>query len=181
MNNADWLLSLNLVDFLRDIGKYFTVNYMISKESVKTRLAREDGISFTEFSYMLLQSYDYLYLHDHVGCTLQTGGSDQWGNITAGVELIRRMRGKPQVRWYTPLSPRRTAQNSARPNRGLYGWRTERTSPYRFYQFWFNTDDRDVIGYLKFFTWLEQNGDSRARNRRQTATGKTRCATAPGT
>ena len=95
VNNADWLLSLPLVDFLRDIGKHFTINYMISKESVKMRLEREDGISFTEFSYMLLQSYDFLHLHDHHGCTLQTGGSDQWGNITAGVELIRRMRGKP--------------------------------------------------------------------------------------
>ena len=85
VNNADWLLSLNLVDFLRDVGKHFTVNYMISKDSVKMRLDREDGISFTEFSYMLLQSYDFLHLHDHFGCTLQTGGSDQWGNITAGL------------------------------------------------------------------------------------------------
>ena len=103
MNNADWLLSLNLVDFLRDIGKHFTVNYMIAKESVKNRLEREEGISFTEFSYMLLQSYDFLHLFDAEGCDLQTGGSDQWGNITAGVELIRRLRGKPAYGLVFPL------------------------------------------------------------------------------
>jgi len=103
INNADWLLNLNLVDFLRDVGKYFTVNYMITKDSVRTRLEREDGISFTEFSYMLLQSYDFLHLSDVTGCTLQTGGSDQWGNITAGVELIRRMRGKTAYGMVYPL------------------------------------------------------------------------------
>ena len=102
MNNADWLLSLNLVDFLRDIGKHFTVNYMIAKDSVNTRLEREDGISFTEFSYMLLQSYDFLHLYDTEGCKLQTGGSDQWGNITAGVELIRRVRGSAGLRHGLP-------------------------------------------------------------------------------
>jgi len=156
MNNADWLLSLNLVDFLRDVGKYFTVNYMISKDSVKSRLAREDGISFTEFSYMLLQSYDYLYLHDHAGCTLQTGGSDQWGNITAGVELIRRMRGKPAGALVYPLITKADGTKFGKTESGAVWLSPERTSPYRFYQFWFNTDDRDVIGYLKFFTWLEE-------------------------
>jgi tyrosyl-tRNA synthetase len=155
VNNADWLLPLNLVDFLRDVGKYFTVNYMISKDSVKSRLAREDGISFTEFSYMLLQSYDYLHLHDHAGCTLQTGGSDQWGNITAGVELIRRMRGKPAGALVYPLITKADGTKFGKTESGAVWLAQERTSPYRFYQFWFNTDDRDCIGYLKFFTWLD--------------------------
>jgi tyrosyl-tRNA synthetase len=156
VNNADWLLSLNLVDFLRDIGKHFTVNYMISKDSVKMRLDREDGISFTEFSYMLLQSYDYLHLHDHYGCTLQTGGSDQWGNITAGVELIRRMRGKPAGALVYPLIVKADGTKFGKTESGSVWLAAERTSPYRFYQFWLNTDDRDVISYLKYFTWLTQ-------------------------
>lgn len=156
VNNADWLISLNLVEFLRDIGKYFTVNYMISKESVRARLAREDGISFTEFSYMLLQSYDYLHLHDHFGCTLQTGGSDQWGNITAGVELIRRMRGKPAGALVYPLITKADGTKFGKTESGAVWLSRGRTSPYRFYQFWFNTDDRDVVGYLKFFTRLDE-------------------------
>lgn len=154
VNNADWLLSLNLVDFLRDIGKHFTVNYMISKDSVKMRLEREDGISFTEFSYMLLQSYDFLHLHDHLGCTLQTGGSDQWGNITAGVELIRRMRGRPAGALVYPLIVKSDGTKFGKTASGSVWLAPDRTSPYRFYQFWLNTDDRDVVNYLKFFTWL---------------------------
>ncbi|MGA2263060.1 MAG: tyrosine--tRNA ligase [Acidobacteriota bacterium] len=156
MNNADWLLSLNLVEFLRDVGKHFTVNYMISKESVKVRLDREDGISFTEFSYMLLQSYDYLHLYDHVNCTLQTGGSDQWGNITAGVELIRRMRGRPAGALVYPLITKADGTKFGKTESGAVWLSSERTSPFRFYQFWLNTDDRDVISYLKFFTWLSE-------------------------
>lgn len=154
VNNADWLLSLNLVDFLRDVGKHFTVNYMISKDSVKMRLDREDGISFTEFSYMLLQSYDFLHLHDHFNCTLQTGGSDQWGNITAGVELIRRMRGKPAGALVYPLITKADGTKFGKTAAGAVWLSSRRTSPYRFYQFWLNTDDRDVVNYLKFFTWL---------------------------
>ena len=154
VNNADWLLSLNLVDFLRDIGKYFTVNYMISKDSVKMRLDREDGISFTEFSYMLLQSYDFLHLHDHFNCTLQAGGSDQWGNITAGVELIRRMRGKSAGALVYPLITKADGTKFGKTESGSVWLAPHRTSPYRFYQFWLNTDDRDVINYLKYFTWL---------------------------
>ncbi|MBN2243009.1 MAG: tyrosine--tRNA ligase [Acidobacteria bacterium] len=169
VNNADWLLGLNLVDFLRDVGKYFTVNYMISKDSVKSRLAREDGISFTEFSYMLLQSYDYLHLHDHAGCTLQTGGSDQWGNITAGVELIRRMRARTAGALVYPLITKADGTKFGKTESGAVWLSPGRTSPYRFYQFWFNTDDRDVTGYLKFFTWLNraeisQLEDSAARH-----------------
>jgi tyrosyl-tRNA synthetase len=154
VNNADWLLSLNLVDFLRDIGKHFTVNYMINKDSVKMRLDREDGISFTEFSYMLLQSYDFLHLHDHFNCTLQTGGSDQWGNITAGVELIRRMRGKSAGALVYPLIVKADGTKFGKTESGSVWLAPQRTSPYRFYQFWLNTDDRDVVNYLKFFTWL---------------------------
>jgi tyrosyl-tRNA synthetase len=156
VNNADWLLSLNLVDFLRDIGKHFTVNYMISKDSVKMRLDREDGISFTEFSYMLLQSYDFLHLFDHFNCALQTGGSDQWGNITAGVELIRRMRGKPAGALVYPLITKADGTKFGKTESGSVWLSAERTSPYRFYQFWLNADDRDVVNYLKFFTWLKE-------------------------
>jgi tyrosyl-tRNA synthetase len=155
VNNADWLLPLNLVDFLRDVGKHFTVNYMINKDSVKMRLDREDGISFTEFSYMLLQSYDFLHLHDFFNCTIQTGGSDQWGNITAGVELIRRMRGKSVGALVYPLITKADGTKFGKTESGTVWLSPERTSPYRFYQFWLNTDDRDVISYLKFFTWLD--------------------------
>ena len=155
LNNADWLLSLNLVDFLRDIGKHFTINYMIAKDSVRTRLEREEGISFTEFSYMLLQSYDYLYLHDNFGVALQTGGSDQWGNITAGAELIRRTRGKSAGALVYPLITKSDGTKFGKTASGAVWLSAERTSPYRFYQFWYNTDDRDVINYLKFFTWLD--------------------------
>ncbi len=156
MNNADWLMSLSLIDFLRDIGKHFTVNYMTAKDSVKTRLDREDGISFTEFSYMLLQSYDFLQLHDQVNCRLQTGGSDQWGNITAGVELIRRMRGKSAYGVVYPLITKADGTKFGKTESGSVWLSPKRTSPYRFYQFWLNTDDKDVIGYLKFFTWFTQ-------------------------
>ncbi|HSW37864.1 MAG TPA: tyrosine--tRNA ligase [Acidobacteriota bacterium] len=156
VNNADWLLSLNLIDFLRDIGKHFTINYMIGKESVRARLDREDGLSYTEFSYMLLQSYDFLHLFDHFGCTLQTGGSDQWGNITAGVELIRRMRGKPAGALVYPLITKADGTKFGKTAEGAVWLSAGRTSPYRFYQFWLNTDDRDVVGYLRFFTWLDR-------------------------
>ena len=157
LNNANWLLSLNLVDFLRDVGKHFTVNYMISKDSVQMRLQREDGISFTEFSYMLLQSYDFLYLHDHENCMLQMGGSDQWGNITAGVELIRRVRGKSAGALVYPLIIKADGTKFGKTESGAVWLSPQRTSPFRFYQFWLNTDDRDVISYLKFFTWIHKD------------------------
>ena len=156
INNADWLLKLNLVEFLRDTGKHFTVNYMMAKESVKTRLEREDGISFTEFSYMLLQSYDFLHLFDFEGCELQTGGSDQWGNITAGVELIRRMRGASAFAIVYPLITKADGTKFGKSETGTVWLSPKRTSPYRFYQFWLNTDDRDVSKYMKLFTFLDQ-------------------------
>jgi tyrosyl-tRNA synthetase len=156
MNNADWLLSLNLVDFLRDIGKHFTINTMLTKESVKTRLEKESGLSFTEFSYMLLQSYDFLHLNIHEGCVMQTGGSDQWGNITAGAELVRRVRGQPAYAMVYPLITKADGTKFGKTEAGAVWLSEKRTSPFRFYQFWLNTDDRDVIPYLKVFTWLSQ-------------------------
>lgn len=156
LNNADWLMSLDLVRFLRDIGKHFTINYMVSKESVRTRLDREEGISFTEFSYMLLQAYDFLHLHDSMGCLLQTGGSDQWGNITAGVELVRRVRNRAVFAMVYPLITKADGTKFGKTETGTVWLSPERTSPYRFYQFWLNTDDRDVIQYLKLFTLLDQ-------------------------
>jgi tyrosyl-tRNA synthetase len=157
INNGDWLRTLNLVDFLRDTGKHFTVNYMLSKDSVKNRLEREEGLSFTEFSYMLLQSYDFLHLFDHENCVMQTGGSDQWGNITAGAELIRRMRGKPAYGMVYHLVTKSDGTKFGKTESGAVWLSAERTSPYRYFQFWLNTDDRDVIKYLKFFTFMSQN------------------------
>jgi len=154
LNNADWLLKLNLVEFLRDVGKHFTVNYMLAKDSVRTRLEREEGLSFTEFTYMLMQSYDFLHLYDTQGCVLQTGGSDQWGNITAGAELIRRMRGGQAYGLVYPLITKSDGTKFGKTESGAVWLSAERTSPYAFYQFWMNTDDRDVVNYLKVFTFL---------------------------
>jgi tyrosyl-tRNA synthetase len=130
---------------------------MIAKDSVRNRIEREEGISYTEFSYMLLQSYDFLYLHDHYGCRLQTGGSDQWGNITAGVELIRKVRGGGSAYGMVfPLITKADGTKFGKTESGTIWLSAERTSPYRFYQFWLNTDDRDVVNYLKYFTFLAQ-------------------------
>ena len=158
INNADWLRRLMLTDFLRDTGKHFTVNYMLAKDAVKSRMEREDsGISFTEFSYMLLQAYDFLHLFEHENCQLQAGGSDQWGNITAGVELIRRARGQKAHALVYPLLLRADGSKFGKTAEGDSVWLSPaRTSPYRFYQYWFNTDDADVGMYLRYFTWLTQ-------------------------
>ncbi len=156
INNADWLTTIPMMDFLRDVGKHFTVNYMIAKDSVKTRLDRQDGISYTEFSYMLMQAYDFLQLFDRYGCTLQAGGSDQWGNITAGVELIRRVRN---ARAYGLVYPLITTADGAKLGKTVQGtiWLSaERTSPYRFYQFWLNQPDAEAVNDLKYFTWLNE-------------------------
>ena len=156
INNADWLAPIPMVDFLRDVGKHFTVNYMLAKESVKRRFEEGDGISFTEFSYMLLQSYDFLVLHDRYGCTLQMGGSDQWGNIVAGTELIRKMRGAKGYGLVFPLVTTSAGIKFGKTEAGSVWLDPKLTSPYRFYQFWINTEDSDVIKYLKFFTMLDQ-------------------------
>jgi tyrosyl-tRNA synthetase len=156
LNNADWLATISMVDFLRDVGKHFTVNYMLAKDSVKMRYERGDGISFTEFSYMLLQSYDYLTLFDRHNCILQMGGSDQWGNIVAGTELIRRTRGEKGHALVFPLITNSAGTKFGKTEAGAVWLDANLTSPYRFYQFWFNTEDRDVVKYLKYFTLLDQ-------------------------
>jgi len=156
LNNADWLLKLNLIEFLRDTGKHFTINYMLAKDSVKTRLEREEGISYTEFSYMLLQSYDFLHLHQHEKVVLQTGGSDQWGNITAGAELIRRITGNSAYGLVYPLITKSDGTKFGKTESGSVWLKPERTSPFKFFQFWLNSDDKDVVNYLKLFTFLPQ-------------------------
>jgi tyrosyl-tRNA synthetase len=154
VNNADWLRPLSYLEFLRDIGKYFTVNYMLAKESVKRRIEQEDGISYTEFSYLMLQSYDYLTLFDRYGCSLQMGGSDQWGNITAGADLIRRLRGAKAHGLVMPLVTTAAGVKFGKTEAGAVWLDPELTSPFRFYQFWLHTDDRDVVSYLKYFTFM---------------------------
>ncbi len=151
VNNADWLRSLGLVEFLRDIGKHFTVSLMLQKESVRTRL--ESGISFTEFTYMLLQGYDFLHLYRTHGCELQLGGSDQWGNITAGTELIRRIDGGAAHALCAPLITTSSGAKFGKTAGGAVWLDPELTSPYKFYQFWINADDRDVESYLKVLTF----------------------------
>src|SRR5438477_4080158 len=154
VNNADWLGPITMMEFLRDVGKYFTVNNLIGKEAIKRRLESDEGISFTEFSYPLLQAYDYLVLHDRYNCTLQMGGSDQWGNIVAGIDLIRRLRGARAHGLVFLLVTTSAGGKFGKTEAGAVWLDAKLTSPYRFYQFWLNTDDRDVITYLKFFTWL---------------------------
>ena len=153
MNNADWLRGLHLLEFLRDTGKHFTVNYMLQKDSVKSRM--DSGISFTEFSYMLVQAYDYWHLHQSANVELQMGGSDQWGNITAGIELISRREQKQVHGLVFPLLTTATGNKFGKSEDGNVWLDPRKTSPYRFYQFWLNTDDRDVAGWLRLFTFME--------------------------
>ena len=152
LNNADWLVKQSLVDFLRDVGKHFSVNIMLQKESVKARL--DTGISYTEFSYMLLQAYDFLHLLRERHCTIQVGGSDQWGNITAGIDLIRRVEGGEAHGLVAPLVTMASGAKFGKTEAGAIYLDPALTSPYKFYQFWYNVDDRDVESYLKLFTLL---------------------------
>ena len=152
LNNADWLVKQSLVDFLRDIGKHFSVNIMLQKESVKARL--DTGISYTEFSYMLLQAYDFLHLFRERHCSIQIGGSDQWGNITAGIDLIRRVEGGDAHGLVAPLVTMASGKKFGKTEEGAIYLDPALTSPYKFYQFWYNVDDRDVESYLKLFTLL---------------------------
>lgn len=155
VNNADWLCELDLIEFLRDVGKHFSVNQMIVRDSVRTRLeTRESGLSYTEFTYMLLQAYDFLELYDRYNCTLQLGGSDQWGNIVSGVDLIRRQRGTEVYGLTVPLIQQADGTKFGKTEAGNVWLSPERTSPYQFYQFWINADDRDVVQYLNIFTML---------------------------
>ena len=157
VNKADWLASFDLLGFLRDTGKHFTVNYMLQKDSVNRRLESEEGISYTEFSYLLLQARDFLELFDRYGCTLQMGGSDQWGNITAGIELIRKLRGTRAHGLVWPLMTTASGAKFGKTEAGTIWLDAARTSPFRFYQFWLNTDDRDVVPYLRSFTFLDRD------------------------
>ena len=151
-DNATWLRPLKAVEFMRDVGKHFTVNYMLAKDSVQSRI--EGGISFTEFSYMLLQAYDFLELHRREGVTLQIGGSDQWGNITAGLELIRRVEGKTAHALTMPLVTTASGSKFGKTESGAVWLDAARTSPYKFYQYWINVDDRDAGKYLRLFTLM---------------------------
>ena len=152
INNADWLEQINAIDFMRDVGKHFSVNYMLAKESVRSRMT--DGISYTEFSYMLLQAFDFLTLYDRHGCALQMGGSDQWGNITAGVDLIRRVRGEQAHALVTPLVTKSDGTKFGKTEGGTVWLDADKTSPFQFYQFWLNTADADVVQFLKYYTLI---------------------------
>ncbi len=152
LNNADWLTKLNYIDFLRDVGVHFSVNRMLATESVKIRL--EAGLSFIEFNYQLLQAYDFWYLFKHHNCLIQMGGSDQWGNIVAGIDLIRRLEGRQAYGITFPLIMTADGKKMGKTEKGAIWLDAQRTSPYEYYQFWINTDDRDVERFLALFTFL---------------------------
>jgi tyrosyl-tRNA synthetase len=157
VDNSTWIAPMSFLDFLRDVGKHFSVNQMVAKESVRARMEdREVGISYTEFSYMLLQAFDFYHLCKECNCELQIGGSDQWGNITAGIDLCRKKLGKPAYGLTLPLITNADGSKFGKTVAGAVWLDPKRTSVYRFYQFWINTDDRDVIRHLKFFTFLSQ-------------------------
>src|SRR3954462_13972929 len=154
-DNAEWLRPLKAVDFMRDVGKHFTINYMLAKDSVQSRI--EGGISFTEFSYMLLQAYDFLELNRRDGVTLQIGGSDQWGNITAGLELIRRVQGATAHALTMPLVTTASGTKFGKTESGAVWLDAARTSPYKFYQYWINAEDQDVGRFVRTFTLLSRD------------------------
>ena len=157
INNADWLNEFKFVDFLRDVGKHFRLGEMLAKESVKLRLESDEGMSFTEFCYQLLQAYDFLHLFEQFGCTLQVGGSDQWGNITAGIDLIRKLRAKTAYGITFPLLTTASGQKFGKTEAGTVWLDPERTPPYDFYQYFVRTDDRDAIQFLNCFTFISAN------------------------
>ena len=158
VNNYDWMKDYSFLNFIRDIGKHITVNYMMAKESVKKRLSRESsvGMSFTEFSYQLLQGYDYMYLYEHEGCRLQMGGTDQWGNITTGAELIRRTNGGEVFALVCPLVTKADGTKFGKTEKGNIWLNRDYTSPYAFYQFWLNVADDDAKRYIRIFTTLDK-------------------------
>jgi len=162
LNNADWLTKLNYIDFLRDIGVHFSVNRMLAAESVKIRL--EAGLSFIEFNYQLLQAYDFWHLFKHYNCVIQMGGSDQWGNIVAGTDLIRRLEGKQAYGMTFPLIMTADGRKMGKTEKGAVWLDPQRTSPYEYYQFWINTDDRDVKRFLALFTFLPMEEVEEYRN-----------------
>ena len=158
VNNYDWMKEFSFLDFIRDVGKHITVNYMMSKDSVKKRLGSEskEGMSFTEFTYQLVQGYDFLYLYQHKNCKLQMGGSDQWGNIVTGTELIRRIGGGEAYAMTCPLITKADGGKFGKTESGNVWLDPERTSPYAFFQFWLNTSDSDAEKYIKIFTMLSK-------------------------
>lgn len=159
VNNYDWMKNFSFLDFIRDIGKHITVNYMMAKDSVKNRISSEssEGMSFTEFTYQLVQGYDFLYLFQNHNCTIQMGGSDQWGNITTGTELIRRMGNGKGFAITCPLITKSDGSKFGKSEGGNVWLDPKRTSPYKFYQYWLNSSDQDAEKYIKIFTFLEQN------------------------
>ena len=153
VNNLDWTGSLSAIEFLRDVGKHFRVNRMLAKDAVASRLQSEAGLSFTEFSYQILQGLDFLQLHRRYGCVLQTGGSDQWGNLTSGTDLVRRVEGIHVHLLATPLITKSDGTKFGKTETGTVWLDAAMTSPYAFYQFWINVDDKDVVGYLRAFSF----------------------------
>jgi tyrosyl-tRNA synthetase len=156
VNNYDWFKDFSFLHFIRDVGKHITVNYMMQKESVKKRLEGQNGMSFTEFSYQLIQGYDFYWLHQHKGCKLQMGGSDQWGNIVTGTELIRRKSGGEGFALTCPLLKKADGGKFGKTEQGNVWLDPEKTSPYQFYQFWYNASDEDAEQWIKIFTFLEK-------------------------
>lgn len=156
VNNYDWFKSISFIDFLRDTGKHITINYMMAKESVKKRIQSEVGLSYTEFAYQLMQGYDFYWLYEHKNVKLQMGGSDQWGNITTGTELIRRKAGGEAFAFTCPLIKKADGTKFGKTEQGNVWLDPERTSPYQFYQFWLNASDEDAQTWIKIFTFLQQ-------------------------
>ncbi|SDX28922.1 tyrosine--tRNA ligase [Aequorivita viscosa] len=158
VNNYDWMKEFSFLDFIRNVGKHITVNYMMAKDSVKTRLSGEsaDGLSFTEFTYQLIQGYDFVHLYRSLDCSLQMGGSDQWGNITTGTELIRRMEGGKGYALTCPLITKSDGSKFGKSEGGNIWLDANKTSPYKFYQYWLNSSDEDAEKYIKIFTFLDQ-------------------------
>ncbi len=156
VNNYDWFRQISFLDFIRDTGKYITVNYMMSKDSVRKRLDSDNGMSFTEFTYQLVQGYDYYWLHKNKGCKLQMGGSDQWGNIVTGTELIRKKSSGEAFAFTCPLITKADGGKFGKSEKGNVWLDTAKTSPYQFYQFWLNAADADAIKYIKIFTFLSK-------------------------
>ena len=159
VNNYDWMKNFSFLDFIRDVGKHITVNYMMAKDSVKSRLTGDnsDGMSFTEFTYQLVQGYDFLHLYQHNNCSIQMGGSDQWGNITTGTELVRRIGGGKGYAITCPLITKSDGSKFGKSEGGNVWLDKNRTSPYKFYQYWLNSTDEDAESYIKIFTFLDQN------------------------
>jgi tyrosyl-tRNA synthetase len=157
VNNYDWFKGLGFIDFLRDVGKHITVNYMMSKDSVKKRIEGETGISYTEFAYQLMQGYDFYWLYKHKNCKLQMGGSDQWGNITTGTELIRRKAGGEGFAFTCPLITKTDGGKFGKTEKGNVWLDAEKTSPFQFYQFWLNAADADAEKWIKIFTLISKD------------------------